>query len=468
MADFGGLQERFATIAKEILRIAKQGKKILVVTHLDADGLTSGSIAFAALSRKGADVTVRSVADLDLKTVEDLKAQGFDYYIFTDLGSSLVKELEEAFDGHFLQIDHHQLAESDLAHPSVINAWQFGFDGGTEGCSATMAYFFAASIDEENVDLSPLAVVGAVADRQDAGPGRSLTGLNLKAKEDAQAAGLLSVSKDLLFNGRETRPVHESVALTSSPYLPGLSGSRDAVLAALLQAGLQIREAGRWRTISELTADEKMKLTEVIASTLQPGEGSSDLISNLIGEVYTLETEDSFTPLRDAREFATLLNACGRMDSAGVGMAVCLGDRRDALKSAMETLSEYRSSIAKAMEGISADKSRVEDRGKVVMLRGDGLVGERLLGPVASIFNSSPGYKDRVVVARTDSGEKELKISSRVGDEFRGDVNLGLIMREAAEEVGGVGGGHNRAAGAKIPTSAGDAFSKIVLEKIGA
>ena len=466
MADLDGLRKRYEGLAREVLRVAHQGKKIIVVTHIDADGLTSGAEVFSALARKGANVTLRTLPDLEPKDIESLRGENFDYYIFTDLGATLVRELEEQLDGRFLLIDHHQIAESDLDKPEVVNSWQYGFDGGKEASSSSMAYFFACAFDPDCRDLSYLAVVGAIADRQDSGPGRSLVGLNQIAKEEAQSAGLVSVAKDLIFTGRETRPIHEAIALTSSPFLPGLSGSKDAVLAALLQAGISIREGGRWRTLSELGADEKMKLTELVVGLISPSGKATETLVSLIGEVYTLEFEDSFTPLRDAREFATLLNACGRMGEAGVGLAVCLGDRGSALASAMQVLASYRLSLNKALEGLLAEKGRIEEHGKVVLIRAEGLVDEKLLGPVASILTSSPGFKEKVVIASTNSGEAELKISGRVGDSYHDPVNLGLVMRESAEAVRGVGGGHSMAAGAKIPKAEAESFSRLVLEKI--
>jgi len=329
-----------------------------------------------------------------------------------------------------------------------------------------MAYFFATSLDSANRDLSPLAVVGAVADRQDGGQGRSLTGLNRAAMDEARSSGLLSLSKDLMFTGRETRPIHESIALTSTPYLRGLTGSKDAVLAALHESGLALKEGGTWRTISSLSEDEKMKLTEVIASMLGGAEGATDAIANLFGEVYTLEFEDSFTPLRDAREFATLLNACGRMAAAGTGISICLGDRSEALKAAMKTLSDYRFGINKALEALTGESSRFESRGRLVFVRGETVVDERILGPVISILTSSPGFKDKVMVGFSSSRDSELKVSSRVGDAYADTVNLGVVMREAAEGVGGVGGGHTMAAGARIPASAVEAFAKAVADRI--
>jgi len=466
--DLEGLLTRVKVLAQDIQRLAVQGKKILVVTHIDADGLCSGSIIFSALTRMGTDVTVRSIPDLDKKRVKDIGTQTYDFVVFTDLAATLGRELEGSLDGRFLALDHHQIPEEDAAEPYFLNAWQYGYDGGREACSSTMAYLFASTMDSANKDLSYLAVVGAVADRQDTGPGRSLTGLNRRALEDAQVAGVVNLVKDLALTGRETRPIHESVALTTTPFLPGLSGNKDAVLAALLQAGIAIKDGSRWRTAAELSGDEKMKLTELIAGAVGANGGATEAVAGLIGEVYTLTSEDSFTPLRDAREFATLLNACGRMGAAGVGMALCLGDRGAALREATRILADYRASINKAIQGLTSDTARSSLHGSVVLLRGDDLVDEKLLGPVTSIIASTQQYKDKVVVATARSGESELKVSSRVGDAYGRPVNLGVVMRESAEAVEGVGGGHSMAAGAKIPSSKAEAFSKLVLEKISA
>jgi len=468
MADFDGLMGRYRGLVPGLLMLGKDGKRILVVTHIDADGLCSGSVAFSALMRKGANVTVRTLPDLDGKAIAALAAESYDMYIFTDLGSTLVPELESALAGRYLVVDHHQVPEADIGNPSMVNAWAYGYDGGKEACSSTMAYFLAVAIDPNNDDLSQLAVVGSLADRQDSGPGRSLTGLNRAAVEDAQARGLLRVSKDLMFTGRETRPIHEAVALTSTPFLKGLTGNKDSVLAVLHRSGLTLKDGGTWRTVASLSADEKKKLTEVIAEALGTAEGATEALANLVGETYAFEFEDSFTPLRDAREFGTMLNACGRMGEAGTGISVCLGDRSEAFKAAMKTLSEYRSGINKALDGLSSDPSRIERQGSLVLVRAQGLVDERMLGPVISILTSSLEFNDKVVVGSSESGESELKISSRVGDDYPGEVNLGVIMREAAEAVEGVGGGHAMAAGAKIPAAKAEAFSKAVSARIPA
>lgn len=466
MWDLGGLLARYGALVPEVLRLVKDGRRILVVTHLDADGLCSGSIMYSSLARKGANVVVRTVPELDPEVIQGLRSLAFDYYIFTDLASTLIQELEASFDGRYLVMDHHQLSAEDTARPSVVNAWAYGYDGGREACSSSMAYFFATTVEPSNTDLSPLAVVGALADRQDGGPGRSLTGLNEAATKDAIASGLVSVTKDLMFSGRETRPIHEAVAMTSTPYLKGMSGSKDAVLAALHQSGMALKHGGSWRTISGLTPEEKMQLTEVIAGSLGTSEGATEALAGLFGQVYTLAFEDSFTPLRDAREFGTLLNSCGRMRAPGTGIAICLGDRGAAMKAAMTVLSEYRAAIYGALQALTSEPGRFETSGSLAIVKGEGIVDERLLGPVISILTSSQEFKDKIVIGRTTSGDSDLKVSARIGDDFKGEMNLGSIMYLAATEVGGVGGGHTMAAGAKIPADRLEAFSRSVSGQI--
>lgn len=465
MPDLEALRERMSEASRLLIGLSKQRKRIVVVTHIDADGLSAGAVAFDALARTGAIASVRAIPDLDPRAIGELKDAGFDFYLFTDLGSGLVDQLSQALGDDFLIVDHHQMPPEYYRHPNVVNAWAYGYDGGTEASSSTMAYMLALSIDEKNTDLSTNAVIGAVGDRQDRGPGRSLTGLNRKALEDGVKDGLIGVSKDFLFHGRETRPIHEAIALTYTPYLNGLSGAKDACLAVLSNSGFALKEHGRWRNLSELSAEEKQKLLEVLTSFVGSGAGGSAVISEIIGEIYLLREEDPLTPLRDAREFATLMNVCGRMDATGVGIAIGLGDRDGALSEALRLVVEYRVKINKALQMLQTSNEMVSTHGHVAVVRGDEFIEERMTGSISSLLASSEKYKDKMVLACARSGELELKYSSRLGDSFPKDVNLGVIMKEAAELVGGVGGGHSRAAGAKILITRRDEFTSAVLER---
>ncbi len=455
--------------AERLVDLSNRGARVLVVTHIDADGLSSGSVAFSALARKNLAVSVRAIPDLDPRAIEKLKADKFEFYLFTDLGSGLLGELSAALGDKFLVVDHHQVPEADLAHARLFNAWNYGYDGGEEACSSSMAYSFAKALDAKgNQDLSALSLVGASGDRQDKGDARSLGGLNKVAVEDAVTQGLVTTTKDLLFYGRETRPVHEAIAMSYSPFIAGLSGAKDAALAALSNSGFKLKEGGRWRTLSELSNEEKQKVIEVISGFIASAGHGADLLKDLVGTIYTFEFEDPLTPLRDAREFGSLLNACGRMDRTDLGISICLGDREDALRQALALMSEYRGKLNKAIQKLQLETDKVSTTGNVMMVMGEEFIEERMTGSVSSLLASSDRFRDKLVLVRAKSGDSDLKFSSRIGDSYPGKVNLGEVMREAAQSVGGVGGGHSMAAGAKIPFSKRDDFTKAVLEKVAA
>ena len=465
--DLDALASRAKAESERLLILSKGGARFLVVTHIDADGLSSGSIAFSALAKKAFAVSVRAIPDLDPRAIEKLKADKFDFYLFTDLGSGLLGELSAALGERFLVVDHHQVPEADRSNSRLFNAWSYGYDGGDEACSSTMAYALAKALDDrQNRDLSAVAIVGALGDRQDKGPERSLGGLNRVALEDAVSDGLVSVSKDLLFYGRETRPVHEAISMSYTPFIAGLSGAKDAALAALSNSGFKFKEGGRWRTLGELSTEEKRKVIEVVSGFIAGNGRGSDLLDELLGTIYTFEFEDPLTPLRDAREFGSVLNACGRMDRTDLGISICLGDRGDALRRALALMSEYRAKLNKAIQRLQSEADKVATKGDVILVIGEEFIEERMTGSVSSLLASSDRYRDKLVLVRARSGESELKYSSRIGDSYPGKVNLGEVMREAALSVGGVGGGHSMAAGAKIPFSKRDDFTRLVIELV--
>jgi len=467
--DLHALMARARREAEHLVALSNRGARVLVVTHIDADGLSSGSIAFSALARKNFAVSVRAIPDLDPRAIEKLKADKFEFYLFTDLGSGLLGGLSSAFGESFVVVDHHQVPEGDAPHPRLINAWNYGYDGGEEACSSTMAYALAKAFDDRgNQDLSALALVGALGDRQDKKEGRLLGGLNKVALDDAVSNGLVALSNDLLFFGRETRPVHEAIAMSYSPFIAGLSGAKDAALAALSNSGFKLKEGGRWRTLGELSTEEKQKVIEVISGFIASAGHGSDILKDLVGTVYTFEYEDPLTPLRDAREFSSVLNACGRMDRTDLGVSICLGDREEALRLALSLMSEYRGKLNKAIQRLQLETDKVATKGDVMLVMGEEFIEERMTGSVSSLLASSDRFRDKLVLVRAKSGDSELKYSSRIGDSYRGKVNLGEVMREAAESVGGVGGGHSMAAGAKIPFSRRDDFTRLVLEKVAA
>ena len=71
---------------------------------------------------------------------------------------------------------------------------------------------------------------------------------------------------------------------------------------------------------------------------------------SILGMVYTLTKEKPGTLLRDAREFGSLLNSCGRLNATGIAIGICMGERKFLLKEAEDIMSEYRKKISNFLQ----------------------------------------------------------------------------------------------------------------------
>ena len=454
--------------AETILEIVKENGVVHVFSHLDADGLSAAGIIGRALFRLDAKFRIRITQWIDDKIVDEIFSEEPQLLVFTDLGSGYIDILAEKLaDFRIVILDHHPISNEHAADFVHVNPHLHGIDGARDLSGSGVAYFTAKAMDKVNVDLAPVAVVGALGDLQDKYDQRMLGGLNKKIVEDATNTGLLTVEKDLIFFGRETRPIHRTLASTTNPFIPGISGEEDKSLAFLAGLDIKPKDGERWRALRDLSEDEKKKLSSALADYLL-SKGLHYEVSNLIGHVYILTREESWTPLRDAREFGVLLNATGRMDKPSLGVAVCMGDRGLALEEANKVLGEYRRTIGKYLGWVMEKPERMKELKNIFVVNGEDFIEDKIVGAVSSILSTSlPNPEKPLIMYANVKEEGTAKFSARTIDAvINKGVNLGEVMQVAAEKCMGNGGGHNIAAGAQVPAEKVDTFIKLVDELV--
>jgi len=461
----GKLDASLSYFHDKISDCIKAGRNISVITHLDCDGITSGSIVTKSLIRSGAKCTVRTVNEFNKNLVERMKNDSREFHVITDLGGGFAKELDSGLDDNWIVVDHHQIPEEEFDNERVINAWKYDIDGGVEVSAGGMAYLVSKALHKENTDLAWIAVVAALGDRQDQGEKKSFSGINLDIASTAKKNGQVEIDLDILLVGRETRPLPDALAFTSHPFIEGLTWNRDACLSLLNSSGIKLKDGSRWRVPAELTEDEKRTLLQTI-SKFTTSKNATEIMDELVGYTYTLSGEDKRSFLRDAREFSTMLNSCGRIRKAGVGIAVCMGDRTKMLEEGENILLEYRTLLRTYMNALSSERWRVVDNGKYVMVDGEGLVSENMTGAVSSLLGGSQKNTGKIIILRTNGEDGTIKFSSRKSTGCKSEVNLGLLMRACATKVSGVGGGHNAAAGARITKDKLDEFLGCLEENV--
>jgi single-stranded-DNA-specific exonuclease len=455
--------------AKTILETVKENGVIHVFSHLDADGLAAAGIIGRALFRLDARFRIRITQWINDKIIEEILSEKPQLIVLTDLGSGYIDLLNEKLsDFKIVILDHHQVSGEKTANIVHVNPHLHEIDGARDISGSGVTYFAAKAIGKANIDSAPIAVVGALGDMQDKYDQRMLGGLNEKIVEDAKSTGLLTVEKDLIFFGRETRPIHRTLASTTNPFIPGISGEEDKSLAFLVSLDIKPKRGDKWRALRDLSEEEKKRLCSALADYLL-SKGLHYEVSNLIGHVYILSREEPWTPLRDAREFSVLLNGTGRMDKPSLGVAVCMGDRGSALEEANKVLREYRRTLGKYLGWVMEKPERMEELQNIYVVHGEDFLEDKIVGAISSILSSSLPNPEKPLIMYANVKEEEIaKFSARTVDMVtHKGVNLGEVMQVSAEKFLGKGGGHNIAAGAQVPIKNINPFIKLVDELVG-
>jgi RecJ-like exonuclease len=323
----------------------------------------------------------------------------------------------------------------------------------------------ARALSPVNKDLSEFAIIGAIGDSQTGsiGPHWGLLGANKEILKDAEATGKVMLKKGLRLWGRYGRPIHKALQYSYDPYIPDVTGSESGSVQFLRELGIDLKDSsGKWRNLASLNKEEAQKLaTGIIKERISNGEKNPDWI---FGDFYELLEKGEFC--RDANEFATILNACGKTESAWMGVGACLNDGvfEEDLK---RTMARYRREIGKAVDLVRKTPGivRLLDGGNYLLA--GGMISEHIISNVASIVEKSglveggQEHKPLFALAKTEKGD--VKVSARISDSL---VKKGMSMKDVLSrvgvELGGQGGGHAGAAGATIPAGSEERFIKSV------
>jgi RecJ-like exonuclease len=490
----------FETAQSIAERIQKQDfSKVLIISHIDADGLTAASAASMGLTREEIEHEVKFVKQLDEAVIAELQEIQRDksnsatnslnngvLFWFTDLGSGMSKEISQfkpiITDHHAPTINDYEVpihARTDLlAFSNVLehqvdeyhlNPHLFNLDGTYDISGAGTVYLVVRAIDKKNIDLANLAVIGAVGDLQDS-RFRQLTGTNRKILKDAEDSGKIKTIQDISLFGRETRPLPNLIQYSTDPYFPTLTMNEHNCIEFFKKLDIPLRANGRSRRWVDLTDDERRTvLSELMGLLLSRGIGHKDA-KRLFAEVYTQPLETIGTALHDVKEFSTLLNSCGKYNKPEIGYKICLGDRGEHLNKAFHLLKGHKSILVEGMQFVR--NQGINDHGLIQYFDAGDKIPDNIVGTIASMIlgnNDADNNKPLFGFAIEANGDG-LKVSARATQALvKKGLNLSEVMKQTSKVLGSgsVGGGHDIAAGATIPLDKQQEFLKLAEEIIG-
>jgi len=440
--------EQIKTVAQKFDNVSGV---VRVVSHLDADGICSAAILSKAFSRKGIKFSLSVIKRLDRSTLEGLALEPYKTFLFADLGSGCLNLIEEILgDKLVFVLDHHKL-EKTKTSIELLNPNSFGEVAYEEISGAGIAYLFVRYLDYENVDLAYLVLVGAIGDLQEQ---KGFIGLNKLILNDAIDNNDVEIKQGLVMFGIQSRTLDKVLLYNTDPYIPGVTGDLGGVNSFLEETGIK-KKGNEYPKMIDLNEDEMKRLiTAIILKRL----GSEEQPEDVLGPVYIMKNEEE-GPTKDAREFSTLLNSCGRLNKASLGIAVCLKDKK-AREEALEVLTDYRREIVKALNWFYSKKEGVIEKERYMLINAEGNIKDTIIGTLTSIVSNANLYRKKVILSMAYGLAGEIKISARGGRDL--DINLRELLVGMIRKLGRFEcGGHKMACGAVIPQEKEKEFIEI-------
>ncbi len=425
--------------------------KVAILTHYDTDGLAAGGAFLRYFALNNNPFVIRATTKLDDNILADFFNLSADHYIMLDLGSDLDRVIPIWMDrgshGDLLIIDHHKIVKYNeyVENFTFVNPEYYDIDGGTTACTAIMSALITYyATKEEDKYLLELGIVGGYGDMQ---LQNNISAINQYFVNKAIKNNVVEYVKDFIFFLNRKMPLFRALTWMFIPYIPKFSGRDDVGINILEKVGIPIEKEERYTTIDDINEKQKEEILSVILEYLS-SLGVSINVKDLIRESYELKLEDDDI-LSTAEGFSSILSALGRMEKESLGLLLASGSRGEILDEAKRILDERRKLINRYLEEALRRIRIYGDKIAIIDFRGFDF-NPRFTGSISTILSKSITLSDKVVVVLGEE-EGKIKVSARAPKTLvKQGFDLSVIMRNLSKKVGGVGGGHNVAAGASL------------------
>jgi len=424
-----------------------KNKDILVISHFDADGITSAAIFGRCLKKLDKKFSFKIIKSLEKEFIESLPKSRI--LVFLDLASASLRELSDLKNEIFI-IDHHQINKK-FPLPENIHIFNPELWDEEKMSGSCNTYLISKELTGTDIQSANLAIIGMVGDimEKEVGP------LANSIVKDSNAV----IKKGILLYP-STRPLNKALEYCSNPFIPGVTGNSAGATELLREIGIQFTQKG-YKSLIELTEDEMQKL--VTAVTLRIA--STEKIAEFIGNIFLVKF---YNQLEDARELSALINACSRMDRSEIALLFCMGNKT-ARKEAERIYIRYKQNLVQALNYVNSNPDLPKIQGKqYVIINAKDNIKDTIIGTVASILSMSAVYKEGTIIVTMAYNEDKIKVSSRISGRNKnpGARSLKEIMDEITEIIGGESGGHQFAAGCLISKDQEEAFITLAKKKL--
>lgn len=421
----------FLKKVKEIGDYISSQSYIRIFSHNDADGIVSASIIMKTLNKKKIKYHITFVSKIDIHFINQFHNELLNSTVlFLDIGCGSFNLLSN-YD-NIVILDHHKYnnkLNSSCINNYILNSEDFNISGSFYACASSICYIVSKCIDSENIKLSSLALVGIDGDRQ------LYKYINEVVLNDAKNNGLIDERYGYKFGDGN---LYDIFFTSIEPYLD-INGDKDKIKTFFLSIGLENKK------VSSLSSDELNTFKLCIRKELEK-YGCESSIEFIFGVHNILKN----SLISNIHEFSTLLMSCSQLNRPSLGVSLCFNNHGSLIE-AHNILTKTKNDIFSEFLIVYNTRNELEYLCY--------FIGENILsaGEIASSISRYCFCSKSIICFNITNSN--IKVSGRCTMKLvSSGVDLSLAFNEAAQLVGGTGGGHSIASGGIIPLGTIDKF----------
>ena len=436
----------------------EQKRSVKIVAHRDTDGIAATMILAECLRFYDVPFSIEFSRPKKPAEIAELGQEEYELFVFLDQGSAQLEAIHKSLlakHRDVIIIDHHPGEFHEHPNLAVLNPHSIGMNGAKDVSGSSAAYVVVENLDPRFRSLIVVALIGAIGDRQEFFSG--FTGVNDVLYKRAVDLGFVETREGLRLVGRSFRPLVETLRLSIRPFIKGLSGHPTVCQQVLEELDLKPSTM-----LSQLDMEEEKALADLLVARAGEAAKAEEFRHTLWGSIHQPVAGFHLLSLT-FRECSALLDACGSLNKPEIGLSALIGDRT-ALHEATSLLTTYHEEMLRALEYLVNRLGSVRERQNLRVLDGGDGVRPALVGEAVSLLIESGLVRmDKPIVIFSKTPTGEIKVSARSTPALAmGGLDLGAAIKAAAERAGGVGGGHDVAAAARIPPSEIEEFLSLL------
>jgi single-stranded DNA-specific DHH superfamily exonuclease len=433
-------------------------KKVIIISHNDADGISSLNIIQNLLYRINIDfdyfIYNRSVSWSNyLQGILSKHQIDKIALVFTDVGSNLTELIPIISNRKedFFILDHHEV---DINLNSIkvpenlyfVNPTLYGFDGLDDIAGSTLTYIFAKKIKPEPViKYGWLTVIGIAGDTLRST--EKLKSFNREIYEELIEADLIEDKEGLILFGSMHESIKNGLKYSILPFINGFGGENDYVINKFLKT-LQINPSKK--TI-DLTSSEIEKIQKN---------------GNFTSFGHYAIIPDKQGLLKFAFEHALLLNI---LCFKNINVAISTIQKKTITLYAKGMYYEYIFNLVKNLKTI-VQLPRYETNEAIFIEAGKYIPASNWSDTASfSVINGLLDPNKILFLGDEEKKNHTIKLSIRCSRKYleeHKENGVNNIINRIKEDLGGMGGGHKLAGGLRLSKPSFERLKKTISKYI--